>query len=107
MRLFIAAGSVACAAAVALASPALAQPSGEIPGDGVFKVGTDVAPGTYHTQGPSDWSEICSWATYSTLGATEDDMVDGDVSRGPMYANVPATVAAFETNGCQPWTPVS
>jgi len=45
------AGFVACASAIAVASPTLADPSDQIPGNGVFQVGPDIAPGTYQTQG--------------------------------------------------------
>jgi hypothetical protein len=110
-------GFVACMAAVAIASTALADPSDPIPGNGVFHVGTDIAPGTYHTQGPSNplilvFGKVsplstCSWLTHSTPGAGNDDIVDSNSSMGPMYAKVPATVAAFETTNCQPWTQVS
>jgi hypothetical protein len=67
---------VACAAAVALAPPAVADPIDPIPGNGVFRVGTDIAPGRYHTDGSaSAWGvwindvptqgSMCSWFTYS------------------------------------------
>jgi len=108
---------VACAAAIALASPAVAEPSDEIPGDGVFQVGAEIAPGLYHTNGPSNpyvpvFGEViaesmCRWLTYGTPDANKDHVVGTDSSMGPMYANVPATVAAFETVNCQPWTRVS
>lgn len=111
------AGCVAWVAAIALASPAPAEPSDQIPGNGVFHVGTEIAPGTYHTQGPSNplilvFGKVsplstCSWLTHSTPGASNDDIVDANSSLGPMYAKVPATVAAFETMNCQPWTRVS
>jgi hypothetical protein len=41
----------ACLAAVALAPPAVADPLDPIPGNGVFQVGPDIAPGLYHTGG--------------------------------------------------------
>jgi len=103
--------------AIALASPALAQPGGQIPGNGVFRVGTDIEPGTYRTQGPSNPLvlvfgdvapiSLCSWSTHSAPEATDSDLVDANSSLGPMYAKVPDTVAAFKTENCQPWTQVS
>ena len=42
---------VACLAAVAWAPPAVADPMDPIPGNGVFRVGIDIAPGLYHTGG--------------------------------------------------------
>ena len=38
---------VACVAVAALAPPAVADPSDRIPGNGVFIVGPDIAPGLY------------------------------------------------------------
>ena len=45
--------------------------------------------------------------THSSLGVSMDDIVDGDASAGQLYAQIPASVAAFETNGCAPWYKVS
>jgi hypothetical protein len=93
-----------------------------VPGNGVFRVGVDVAPGTYRTNGPTSAGATCSWATHRTLGAGwlgippiarpddvsgTSDIVDGNASTGQLYAKIPPTVAAFETNGCQPWQRVS
>jgi hypothetical protein len=111
------AGFVACVVAIALASPAVAEPSDQIPGNGVFQVGPDIAPGLYHTNGPSNplilifgkVSDLstCSWFTHSTPAASKQDVVETNSSLSPMYANVPATVKAFESMNCQPWTRVS
>ena len=45
-------------AGVALAPPAVADPVDPIPGNGVFVVGTDVAPGLYHTGGSGSTFEV-------------------------------------------------
>ncbi len=107
------AGFVACVAAIALASPARAEPSDQIPGNGVFLVGTDILPGTYRTEGPANplilifgrVSELstCSWSTHSTPAASTDDIVDTNTSMGPMSVVIPATVAAFQTMNCKLW----
>lgn len=86
---------------------AVADPGQTIPGDGVFRVGVDVAPGTYKSAGPSISGSMCSWSTHSSVGVSMDDMVDGNASSGQLYANIPATVKAFETIGCQTWVRVS
>lgn len=109
---------VACFAAVAMATPAGAEPLDPIPGNGVFQVGTDIAPGLYHTGGSGSafgvWinnvptqESMCSWFTYSTPDAAKDHVVLANTSIGPMYASIPATVKAFESQNCQPWTRVS
>jgi hypothetical protein len=98
-------GVAAPAAAIVLASPATAYPSGGVPGNGVFRVGTEIAPGTYYTQGPVNPRFMCTWITRRTVGG--NDIADGNYTQGPQYARVPVTVAVFETFGCQPWTPAS
>ena len=108
---------VTCLAAVAVAPEAAADPLDPIPGNGVFIVGTDIAPGLYHTGGSgSVWGiwindvptqdSMCAWFTYSTPDAAKDHVVQTNTSIGPMYANIPDTVMAFESQNCQPWTRV-
>lgn len=107
----------ACMTAVALAPPAVADSSDEIPGNGVFVVGPDIAPGLYHTGGSASafgvWinnvptqSSMCSWFTYSTPEANKDHVLQTNTSIGPMYANINTTVKAFESQNCQTWTRV-
>lgn len=108
---------VVSVAAVAWAPPALAEPLDPIPGNGVFRVGTDIAPGLYHTDGSgSVWGvwindvptqdSMCAWFTYSTPDAAKDHVVQTNTSIGPMFANIPVGVKAFESQNCQPWTRV-
>lgn len=47
-------------AAITLAPGARAETGEQFPGDGVFLVGTDIAPGTYRTEGPSNPLIWCS-----------------------------------------------
>lgn len=111
------AGFIAWVASISLASSARAEPGDQIPGDGVFLVGIDVAPGTYRTEGPSNplilvfgrVSELstCSWLMHSTPAASAEDIVNSNTSMGPMYVTIPATVAAFETRNCKLWMRVS
>ncbi|QZA11540.1 hypothetical protein H5U41_06435 [Mycolicibacterium holsaticum DSM 44478 = JCM 12374] len=112
-----AAGLAAGVAAIALASPAVADPIDPIPGNGFFLVGPDIAPGLYHSAGTASafgvWindvptqDSMCVWFTYSTPDANKDHVVATNISIGPMYANINATVKAFESRNCQPWTRV-
>ena len=114
---YAAAGLVAPMVAIAPVSPAAADPMNPIPGDGVFLVGPDIAPGLYRTDGSaSTWgvwindvpteSSMCVWFTYSTPAANKDHVVETNISVGPMYANINPTVMALETRNCQPWTRV-
>jgi hypothetical protein len=105
-------------AVVALAPPAVADPLDPIPGNGVFIVGTDIAPGLYHTGGSGSafgvWinnvptqASMCSWFTYSTPdAAATDHVLQTNTSVGPMFANINTGVKAFESRNCQNWTRV-
>jgi hypothetical protein len=115
---FAASGLCACVAAVALASPAGADPVDPIPGNGFFVVGPDVAPGLYRTDGsastfgvyindvPTEGS-MCLWFTYSTPDADKDHVVATNMSVGPMYVTINSTVKAFESRNCEPWARVT
>ena len=107
----------ACVAVIGIAPPAVADPDDPIPGNGVFRVGPEIAPGLYRTGGTaSTWGvwinniptqdEMCSWFTYSTPDANKQNVVQANSSMGPMYANINTTIKAFESRNCQPWTPV-
>jgi hypothetical protein len=105
----------ACAVVVALAPPAVADPMDPIPGNGVFVVGPDIAPGLYRTAGSAStfgvWinnvptqGSMCSWFTYSTPDANKEHVVQANTSVGPMFASINSqTVKAFESQNCQPW----
>ena len=109
------AGLGACAVVVALAPPAVADTMDPIPGNGVFVVGPDIAPGLYRTAGSAStfgvWinnvptqGSMCSWFTYSTPDANKEHVVQANTSVGPMFASINSqTVKAFESQNCQPW----
>lgn len=108
---------VATVTAIALASPAGADPMDPIPGNGVFVVGPDIAPGLYRTAGSASafgvWinnvptqESMCSWFTYSTPDANKEHVLQANTSVGPMFASINTTVKAFESQNCQPWTRV-
>ena len=108
---------VAFLAAVPLSPQAVADPLNPIPGNGVFRVGIDIAPGLHHTDGSgSAWGvwindvptqeSMCSWFTYSTPDAAKDHVLQTNTSIGPMYANINESVMAFESQNCAPWTRV-
>jgi hypothetical protein len=108
---------VASAVSITFASPAPADPLNPIPGNGFFLVGPDVAPGLYNTGGTAStfgiWindvptqDSMCVWFTYSTPDTNKDNVVATNMSIGPMFANINASVKAFETRNCQPWTRV-
>ena len=75
-------------------------------GDGIFAVGTDVAPGTYKTAGPrSGGPGLCSYAFLPRRGATLSEAFDGNVLYGPGYMDL--TNGQFvQSTGCD-WTVTS
>jgi hypothetical protein len=108
---------VTAVTAIALAPPTNADPVDPIPGNGVFQVGPDIAPGLYRTSGSAStfgvWinnvptqDSMCSWFTYSTPDANKEHVLQANTSVGPMFASINTTVKAFESQNCQPWTRV-
>ena len=109
---------VCLTAVIVSAPPAAADPVDPIPGNGFFVVGPDIAPGLYRTGGSgSAWGvwingvptedSMCVWFTYSTPDANKDNVVETNISIGPMYANINSSVRVFESRNCQPWTRVN
>jgi hypothetical protein len=108
---------VATVLGVAFAAPAHADLLDPIPGNGVFVVGPDIAPGLYRTAGSAStfgvWinnvptqDSMCAWFTYSTPDANKEHVLQTNISVGPMFANINTSVKAFESQNCQPWTRV-
>ncbi|KQH77465.1 MULTISPECIES: hypothetical protein [Mycobacterium] len=108
---------MACVSAITAAPPAGAEPLDPIPGNGVFVVGPDIAPGLYRTAGSAStfgvWinnvptqDSMCAWFTYSTPDANKEHVLQTNISVGPMFANINTSVKAFESQNCQPWTRV-
>lgn len=90
---------------VAAAAPAL--PPGQI-GEGVWLVGTDVAPGTYRSSGPADGG-YCMWSRHSTAAGGPMDAIissDGDYDIRQMIVTIEPTDALFRTAGCAPFEKV-
>ena len=92
------------AAGVAHADPAPAP--GPAPGpaakttidaNGTFKVGTDIAPGTYSSAGPIT-DGVCSWKRSNGEG-----VVDNAMTKKPQIIQIDATDTSFKTSDCQPW----
>jgi hypothetical protein len=79
-------------------SPA-AGPKTTIDHDGIYTVGTDIAPGTYSTAGPRA-DGTCYW---KRLGNPDGALIDNSLSKKPQVVQIEATDKAFKTDGCQPW----
>jgi hypothetical protein len=67
--------------------------------DGLFKVGVDVPPGTFRTNGP-DGSNVtgCYWSRIAPSG----DVIANGVLRAPGTVTM-SNGDRFDTTGCQPW----
>src|SRR5665213_373379 len=73
-------------------------PSSAIVGDGTFKVGTDIEPGTYRSEGNLGGS--CEWSRQSRLDGVDvfDNRPDG-----PQTVEILLGDDAFQTRHCQDW----
>ncbi|KAA8959248.1 hypothetical protein [Mycobacterium sp.] len=70
--------------------------------DGTYRVGTDIAAGTYRSAGPSAEGESdCYWARLSSLNPV--DIIANDISTAPQLVVIKPSDAAFLTHSCQPW----
>lgn len=81
-------------------------PAGQV-GPGVWLVGTDVAPGTYRSDGAVDG--YCMWSRHSSAsGGPFDGIIASDGTSGPGQVVVAITPgdALFRTDGCAPFVKV-
>ncbi|MFF4804809.1 hypothetical protein ACFY1U_41605 [Streptomyces sp. NPDC001351] len=73
-------------------------------GDGDFRVGSDVKPGTYRTTGNSDG--MCYWERAKDAKGETDSILANDNVSGTSYVTVKATDKLFKSNGCKDWQAV-
>jgi len=108
-RTAVLAAAVALAGWVASVGTAMASPPGPPPPpgpkttidhDGTFKIGTDIAAGTYTSAGPKNGG-TCYWKRLS--GPNGNEVVDNALSKKPQVVQIEPTDRAFKTDGCQPW----
>lgn len=100
-------------AAPATAAPTTAAPTTAAPttaagpktrfGDGQYRVGTDIAPGTYVAPG----GRACYWERQATFGGGSlGDIIANDLSSGgQVVVTIAASDVGFETDGCGTWAP--
>lgn len=70
-----------------------------IPGDGTYRVGVDIAPGTYVSSGNS-W---CYWERLSDLDGTFNSIIANDNIAGQGVVTIKSSDAAFSNSGCADW----
>jgi hypothetical protein len=84
--------------------PAKPSPTSHgFPGDGTFKVGTDIQPGTYRSQG----AHSCYWERLRGLSGALADTIANGAGNWPQVVEILPTDVAFKTQQCPSWTPDS
>jgi hypothetical protein len=67
--------------------------------DGIYAVGTDIAPGIYSSAGPVG-DGTCYW---KRTGNPDGNLIDNAISKKPQVVQIDPTDKSFKTSGCQPW----
>lgn len=67
--------------------------------DGLWKVGEEIAPGTYRSGGGGN----CYWARLSGFSGDLDDIITNGIGRNQTVTIVASDVG-FESDGCGDWT---
>lgn len=73
-------------------------------GDGEYRVGKDIKPGTYRTTGNSDG--MCYWERAKDAKGEMDSILANDNVTGASYVTVKPTDKIFKSNGCKDWEAV-
>ena len=78
------------------------SPAAKMAGDGgMFRVGADIAPGTYKSTGNTD--DSCYWERTKDAGHGVESIVANDNVNGTAVVRISASDAYFKTNGCKDW----
>lgn len=85
---------------VTAAPPPPPGPKTTVPANGTFLINTDIAPGTYRTDGGNS----CYWARLRSLNT--NDVIDNSVGDGQQVVAILPTDTAFVTRGCGTWTKI-
>ncbi|MGW2746175.1 hypothetical protein [Streptomyces sp. NPDC001450] len=77
-------------------------PASSMDGDGgMFKVGTDIAPGTYKSSGNKD--DSCYWERTKDAEQGLDSVIANNNVTGTAVVTISSTDAYFKTTGCGDW----
>lgn len=68
-------------------------------GDGTWRVGIDVKPGTYHTDG----GDGCYYEQLSGFSGGLNDIIANDNPSGPVTLTIESTQLGFKSKGCGTW----
>ncbi|NAZ87300.1 hypothetical protein GTR00_14530, partial [Kineococcus sp. T90] len=87
----------------------IAQPPAPAPtiaGTGTFRVGADVQPGTYRSNGPAADSYGCYWERLSGFSGDLADIISNDFVTGTTIVTIEANDTGFSTSRCQTFTKI-
>jgi hypothetical protein len=71
-------------------------------GDGIYAVGSEIAPGTYRLREPASF---CYWSRLKGFGGTSDEIIANDVvSDAFAVVTIGTNDVGFESNDCGEWT---
>ncbi|MCW5254599.1 hypothetical protein [Streptomyces sp. SHP 1-2] len=73
-------------------------------GDGDFRVGTDIKPGTYRSAGNTD--DGCYWERAKDASSELDSLLANDNVTGTTYVTVKDGDKLFKSSGCRDWEAV-
>lgn len=92
-------GGIAAADPTPPAPPAPPPPAPKtlIDQDGTYTVGTDIAPGTYRSEGPVT-GKVCYFKRLKG-----DEVIDSALTKKPQVIQIEPTDTVFKTDRCQPW----
>ncbi|NEY36410.1 hypothetical protein GTU99_30355 [Streptomyces sp. PRKS01-65] len=78
------------------------SPAAAMAGDGgMFRVGADIAPGTYKSTGNTD--DSCYWERAKDAEHSIDSIIANDNVSGTAVVRISSSDAYFKTTGCQDW----
>ena len=80
------------------------KPLVEVPSEGIYAVGQQIAPGTYTSTANSS---SCYWARLSDFSGTVDGIIENDFTSGQQIITIESTDIGFKTSGCGKWVPTS
>jgi len=73
-------------------------------GAGTYRVGVEIAPGTYRTRGDNSAGEGCLWQRLSGLDGASDQVIAFGSSDGPAVVKIRPTDRAFTSRHCARWS---
>ena len=70
--------------------------------DKVYRIGAELAPGTYRTR--TAWPNTCYWERLSGFGGSFDEIIANDITSAPSVVTIKASDAGFRTSRCATWS---